>query len=254
VVWLDQGGQQRDLNLIAPPPALEDAVEHFWMQGPMPADVWRVVPDHRAHVIFTVAHGRFGLAATCCVVGARSRFCDIRVAGRILTIGARLRPGALPRLIADDAAQLTDRSVELECVAGRNGRDLVERMAQVCEHEAGRLLTGFLRERFMAAKPVARRNLIYSSGSVDQLARTLAISRRGLYDRMISDIGLSPKLMLRIERLHQALLVVNRGVLLADAAAVSGYSDQAHLTREAKCLLGEPPLAWQRRAAHFFKT
>jgi len=44
MIWLDEGGRQRGLRLIVPPPALRDQVEHFWIQETMPKTIWRIVP------------------------------------------------------------------------------------------------------------------------------------------------------------------------------------------------------------------
>ena len=67
MIWLDEGGRQRDSGLIAPPPSLCGAVEHFWIHQRLPRRRWRVVPDLSAHVIFSLA----GSTAVCRIVGAR---------------------------------------------------------------------------------------------------------------------------------------------------------------------------------------
>jgi AraC-like DNA-binding protein len=247
VIRIDDGGRHRDLGLIAPPAALLDVVEHFWIQGLLPKQLWRVVPDLSAHVIFTITSAPRGLSASCFVVGARGRYCDVDVAGRVLTIGARLRPGALPHLLRDSAAQLTDRTVALDAIVGRAGLTLVDRLTEVGRDEALRLFEEFLRERFGSATPALPQRLIRSVTSVTDLARALSLSRRGVYDRLSATVGLPPKLALRIHRLQRALLALNTGVSPSDAAATAAYCDQAHFTREAACLLGETPGAWLRR-------
>jgi AraC-like DNA-binding protein len=247
VVWIDDGGRQRDLGLIAPTAALHDVVEHFWIQGLLPKQLWRVVPDLSAHVIVSITSASRGLSASCFVVGARSQYCDINVAGRGLTIGARLRPGALPHLLRDSASQLTDRTVALDRIVGRAALTLVERMSEARQPEALRLFAEFLSERLDSARPPLPQNLIRSATSVTDLARALSLSRRGVYDRLSATVGLPPKLALRIHRLHRALFALNTGVSPSDAAATAAYCDQAHFTREATCLLGETPGAWVRR-------
>lgn len=247
VIWIDDGGRQRDLGLIVPPPALRDVVEHFWIQGLMPKPLWRVVPDLSAHVIFSITSTSRGLSASSVVVGARSRYCDINVAGRVLTIGARLRPGALPHLLRDSASQLTDRTVALDRIVGRAGLTLVEQMTEVRQDEALRVFAEFFNDRLDSATPSLPQNLIRGVTSVTDLARALSLSRRGAYDRLSTTVGLPPKLALRIHRLHRALFALNTGVSPSDAAATAAYCDQAHFTREATCLLGETPGAWVRR-------
>lgn len=253
MIWLDEGGRQRNLRLIPPPAALDGAIEHFWIQGAVPGPVWRVVPDLSAHVLFSVTNGPNGASASCRVVGARSRFFDAHTAGRTLTIGARLRPGALPHLLRDNASQLSDRSVALDCITGSAGRSLAERMAEAPQQEALKLLTEFLMERLAAAPPTFPRNLIPASTSVTEMAQVLHLSRRGVYGRLLDSVGLPPKLALRIQRLHTALYALNTRTSLADAAAHAGYADQAHFTREASCLLGQPPAIWRLRGCSFLQ-
>src|SRR5262245_60539425 len=101
VIWLDEGGRQHGLRLVAPPPALIHAVEHLWVHPALPKRAWRVVPDVSAYLIFSLLDTSAGLRADCRVVGARNRYCDIDVGERTLTIGIRLRPGALPCLLRD---------------------------------------------------------------------------------------------------------------------------------------------------------
>jgi AraC-like DNA-binding protein len=253
VIWLDEGGRQRHSKLIGPPVALRETIEHFWIQAALPKNVWRVVPDLSAHVIFSIVSGPNGLSSDCRVVGARRHSFDVCMAGRVLTIGARLTPGALAGLVRDDATQLTDRSVPLDTIVGPIGLTLVEQMMEVHPREALRLFTRFFIERIGQATPLFPRDSIRHITSVRDLARAQGISRRRAYDEFSTRVGLPPKLALRIQRLHQALIVLNTTACLADAAAHAGYSDQAHFTREAAGLLGESPATWRRRRCPFIQ-
>lgn len=252
MVRLDEGGRQRGICLIAPPAALIESIEHLWLQPQLPKSVWRVVPDVSAHVIFSFRRAGTGSAAVGRVIGARTSSFDVDMTGRVRTIGARLRPGILPSL-RDDASQITDRSVPLEDIAGRAGLTLIERMADAGRDEALELFIRFLAERLSAATPALPPHVILHSTSVTGIARTLGISRRGVYDKLSASIGLSPKRALRIQRLHRALSVLNTGASPVDAAARAGYCDQAHFTREATSLLGEPPAAWRNRGCSFLQ-
>jgi AraC-like DNA-binding protein len=245
MVRLDEGGWQRDLELIPAPAALGRAVEHFWIQKSLPKDVWRVVPDLSAYVIFSITSGPRGCLADCHVVGARSTFFDVPAAGRTLTIGVRLRPGILPQLLRDSAGQLTDRRARLEDIAGRCGARLLNQMSEASPRDAVHRLAQFLAERLDS--PTAPAELFDGMTSVSDLAFLLQRSRRSAYNRLSRTIGLAPKRALRIHRLHKALLELNRGRSLAAAAARAGYCDQAHFSRDAAGLLGEPPGVWQRR-------
>ena len=164
----------------------------------------------------------------------------------MVVIGARLRPGVLARFVRDDANRLTDRSVEIDGIFGNAGARLVEEMAGLGSDAAVGKLAAFLASSIRA--PEVRHAIQpMKATSVRELAFTMRLSRRSVYDRFRSQIGLSPKLALRIQRLHRALAAMNRGWTLAQAAAASGYSDQAHFTREAVDLVGESPAVWRRR-------
>jgi hypothetical protein len=54
-------------------------------------------------------------------------------------------------------------------------------------------------------------------------------------------LGLTPKAFLRIERAWGAHAAITQGTPLADVAADLGYTDQAHLTRDVRQLLGTTP-------------
>src|SRR5262245_35493312 len=114
MIWLDEGGRQRGLQLIVPPHRLHDDVEHFWMQETMPKKVWRIVPDINAHAICSIKAEREGLRTNAFIVGARSEFFDLDVTNHVLTIGVRFRPGRLPFLVQDSAEQFTDRSIAFD--------------------------------------------------------------------------------------------------------------------------------------------
>jgi AraC-like DNA-binding protein len=246
MIWLDQGGQQCDLALIPAPPTLGHCVEHFWVQNPVPQGMRRIVPDLNAHVIFWTTQGPRLHKANCHIVGARSTFFDLNTVGRGLTIGARLRPGVLPELLHDTAAQLTDRTVPLEDIAGRSAAWLLERMVEAEPREAVEHLAEFLTAR-LASLTAPATGLLERVTSVFELAQTLHRNRRTAYNRSTEVVGLAPKRALRIHRLHKALFELNKGRSLADAAGIAAYSDQAHFSREAVRLLGESPGVWRRR-------
>ena len=219
------------------------------MLGARPRGTWRIVPDMSAHVIFSMTELPAGSDAQCQVIGPRTVYFDAQVTGRVLVIGARLRPGALPQLVRDSAATLTDQNVAVENIFGRAGRRLVEEMMASRPEAAVRSLARFLTNTCGAPEQQPFR--FANATSVRDLAHTMSLSRRGVYDRVRSEVGVTPKRALRIQRLHRALRALNRGFGLAQAAAGAGYSDQAHFTRDAVHLVGEPPAVWRRRGCSF---
>jgi hypothetical protein len=202
MVLLDHGGRDaREVAIVAPPADLAGAIEHLWVANGTDATAspWRVVPDASSHVIATVTARAHRRTLRVVVVGARSCAADIDVRNRILTVGLRLRHGALPFLTRASARELVDRSVPVDDV----------------------LATAVLRDLEFA--PDAPAAVI-----LDQLVRRLHAALRAARDERRS---------------------------WCEIAHAAGYADQAHLTRDVRALLGEPPSAWAARgSAVSFKT
>jgi AraC-like DNA-binding protein len=253
MVRLDQGGRAaRNIQIYAPPPSLRDWVQHVSVQpGPGARGPWRVVPDISPHIIFSTT----GTAAWCRLVGARSIHADVDVEARLVTLAVRLQPGTLPALIGGHASELTDYAVDVRDVLGAEGRRLFDELPGLAPHAAAdRLMAaiaGYVRDR--EAPGVAR--ALFRGPRVEDLQRLLRLSARALHTRVVADVGLAPKRALRIARLHGALHRIGRAESLASTALNAGYSDQAHMTREFRSLLGESPTTWRRRGnADSFKN
>lgn len=253
MILLDQAGAGRsEAKLFPPSRAQEPFVEHFWAQQvcSYPSGrTWRVIPDASPHLIFVVSREDSHLKTRCALVGPRSRFTDVTMANRILTCGVRLRPGALPLLTGFPASDFTDRSVPVEDVFGARGRILLKRLIPLnSPNEAVRLISDFL-TRELAGHDCAPRFSVRGYARVEDVAAQSGLPIRTLHARLRQQVGLSPKRVLRIERLHRAL-VGSQGqqVAWAQVAANSGFADQAHMIREFGDLLGESPTLWSQRS------
>jgi AraC-like DNA-binding protein len=172
------------------------------------------------------------------------------MANRIRTCGARLRPGSLPLLTRLPAWDFTDRSVHVEEVFGGRGSLLMNRLSECTSSiQAVRALADFLgRELSGRQYPVP-----LSQGRcnrVEVMAAQAGMPIRTLHSRLMHQVGLSPKRLLRIERLHHVLTSSQvRSVPWAQLAASCGFADQAHMIREFQEFLGESPTAWRSRSA-----
>ena len=117
------------------------------------------------------------------------------------------------------------------------------------------LLVRWLAERLERARPVDWRVRSYLR-SLDgegvgpaAAAKTMGVSDRSLRGVCAEWIGLSPKVVARILRLHAGLsaLVREPETTGAAAAAGAGYADQSHFIRDSHDLLGETPEAFRAR-------
>lgn len=257
MILLDQAGAGASrTKLFSPLPAQESLVECFWTQQVCSNPIgqsWRIIPDASPHLIFVASRFK----ARCALVGARSRFADVSMAGRIFTCGARLRPGALPILTRLPASDFTDRSVPTEEAFGARGRILLERLAMLnSPNEALHLISDFLTGA-LADHDCAPRFCLGECARVEDMAAMSGLAVRTLHSRLRQHVGLSPKRALRIGRLQRALVgSQDRSTSWAQIAADSGFADQAHMIREFHDLLGESPTLWRQRSrfADLFKT
>ncbi|GAA4679891.1 helix-turn-helix transcriptional regulator [Streptomyces chumphonensis] len=126
-----------------------------------------------------------------------------------------LWPAARVRRLAGEVAGAADRGAALEAVAAR---------AAVAPDP----LHGAVARALARGRPVA------------DVARRVGLSERQLHRRSLDAFGYGPKTLARILRLQRALTRARAGAPLARVAALTGYADQAHLTREARALTGRP--------------
>ena len=259
MILLDQGGRDgTDVTLLPPPPGLARLIEHAWVdrRSHATASDWRVVADASPHLIASVTTSGETRTMRVRLVGARSHGATVDVTGRVLCVGLRLRPGALPAVIDASAREFVDRSLAIEDVFGAGVLADLElapdAAAPLILHELIRLM------RRASGQRTARKILPDSTSpawTVADLARWTGEAIRSLRERAHREIGLSPKRTLRVLRLHFAPYARRHGRSWAQVAYAAGYADQAHLTRELRALLGETPSAWEARAsAVSFKT
>lgn len=78
---------------------------------------------------------------------------------------------------------------------------------------------------------------------IDGLAGDVGWSRKRLWSRFRSQLGISPKRAAKLVRFDQAAHLLARGSAPVDAAFESGYVDQSHLHREVQAFTGLTPAA-----------
>lgn len=261
MVTLDQCGWLGPDAAVTVRPAADDLIEHAFVLDMRTAEQasWIVLPDPSAHVLVQKTLASDGSSHTSVsVVGARSVAIDVSVAAREWTVGLRLRPGALPLVTGFPAADFSDRGFPATDVWGARGARLVRAL----EHETDPLrLVGAVETFLQASNDAIRhrdwkaralsRALQVSHGTVGvaDVADRLGVSGRSLRTVGHDLIGLAPKRHARIERLYQAIRAVSRKAepRWSRAAIAAGYTDQSHLTREFRDLLGETPARFHAR-------
>ena len=259
MVLLDNGGGavRGTVVLGPPPPDLDGLVEHVVVQThPRHEPDWRIVPNLSPHLIVSVVDDGEGRRARAFLVGARSRSVAVDVNRRVVTVGVRLRPAlsgrSFLRLLPNSPIAPSRLPMPLPAACFANARLVPTPRPHFspasCSASSGMPPAKARQTPFAAALARACR--------VKGMAAILGVAERTLRDRVIREIGLSPKRALAIVRLYRALFGLQAGRRSwAAVAQAAGYADQAHLARECRALLGEPPSAWLARgSADLFKT
>ncbi len=175
---------------------------------------------------------------------------DARPPGAVL-VGARFRPGAGGAALGVPLSELLDQRVDaadLPAVpASRLPGSLTpaEALRRVADLAAD-LVTQRPPDRLVLG---AARLLDRPGASAELVADRLGISERQLRRRCQAGVGYGPRMLHRVLRFRRFLARVDasRGAAdLAAVAALAGYADQAHLTRESTRLAGLPPAALAR--------
>jgi AraC-like DNA-binding protein len=163
-----------------------------------------------------------------------------------------LTPLGARRLVGVPMSELANRTVPIDDVLGRFGRDLVQRVGEAPDWPTRfALLDDALLARLAEAPPVdpgvawsfVRIRESGGAATIGDLADELGWSHRRLIARYRDTLGLPPKLIARIVRFERLTgqLTVNPAIDWASAATACGYFDQAHLAREVRELAGITP-------------
>lgn len=166
-------------------------------------------------------------------------------------VGVRFRPGAAADVLGLHGAELADARVGVSEVWGRAEMERIESRLLDCTSaaQAAALLEDAVAARVRGTPDSAVDGVVtvlhHERTPVRELAGRLGLSERQLRRRCVDALGYGPKTLDRILRFQRfrALAVQRRDLGLADLAAVAGYADQPHLTRECGRLSGESPAA-----------
>jgi AraC-like DNA-binding protein len=148
------------------------------------------------------------------------------------------------------STELTGAVVSLEDVWGHDAGRVEERLRRARSwDERFTIANDFLGRRLDARPSVdpavahAWRRTLAGQGRVrvDRLADEVGWSRKRLWSRFRSQLGITPKRAAQLVRFDHAAHLLAAGRAAACAAAESGYVDQSHLHREVKAITGLTP-------------
>jgi AraC-like DNA-binding protein len=229
-------------------------VEHFWM---IRWDLRGVAP-HNAQ---TVSHPSVqlglqkGNSRIYGVVKGRSSHI-LRGLGEIF--GVKFRPGGFYPFLKSPLSRLTNRSIPISRVFGADAKEF-EQSVLSFEFGAVRADTAekFLRQRLpardetavLAGKIVDEICLNREIMTVDDVVARFALNKRMLQRLFDQYIGVTPKWVIRVYRLHESVERLNSGkaVDFAGLAQDLGYFDQAHFVKDFKSIVGRTPAGYVKQ-------
>jgi AraC-like DNA-binding protein len=225
--FCDRGALAVDLRVI-PHPAVMLALD----LGPGSLVVAGPAGEHRGSFVAGLGTGRSGA---------------VRVRGRNFGgVQVRLSPLIARAVLGVAPADLDGAVVSLEGLWGRQASRLAEQLSDLSSWaERFTLTDALLARRAVTSYPDpevawAWHRIVASGGlvRVESLAAEIGWSRKRLWGRFQSQLGLPPKRAVNLVRFDRAVHRLAAGDAPARVAADSGYADQSHLHRDVMALTG----------------
>lgn len=236
----------------APPPALADWLEYFWIESwdlrECAPQTREVLPHPCVHLVF--AHGRSR------IYGVQLRRFVRQLSGNERILGAKFRPGAFYPFLKEPVCSISNASIpaqqlfsgaldaEDEIVACRDERSMVE--------AASRFLVTHLPSHdpnvetvcHVVKEVVDDRSLI----RVEDIVARCGIQERTLQRLFQRYVGASASWVVKRYRIYEALeqLAAGKPSAWAILAQDLGYYDQAHFINDFRKLVGRSPSEYVR--------
>lgn len=248
------------IDRYAVPADLADVARRFWVP------VWDVPPGQvsRHEVLQYPVCLLVVEAHAARVVGVTSGLSVTHLRGTGWAVGLMLQPAAGTLLTGEPADRWVDRAEDLATALGEPGGRLVTRvraaMAPDPRDPAGRAaaieaFADLLRADLPVDDEGLRVNRVvelveHDPGllRVEQLGAQAGLGERALQRLVRRRVGLSPKWLIQRRRLQEAAERLRDGrTSVADVAALLGYADQPHLTRDFRRVTGLTPGSFAAR-------
>lgn len=168
----------------------------------------------------------------------------------IACVQVRLSPVIAHSILGASPGELAGAVVPLGDLWGREAARIREQLADASSWQERFAFTdALLTRRHLAGRPVdpevawAWRRILGTRGQVrvDALAAGAGWSRKRLWSRFRSQVGLPPKHAAKLVRFDHAAHRLVAGEGAARVAADTGYADQSHLHREVMAFAGATP-------------
>ena len=240
------------LHRYAPEAELDGLVQRFWVPvWSVPAgqeSVQRVLQYPVCLFVITADYARF--------YGVVPGLSTTTLTGDGWAVGVMLAPAAGHLLTGTSVTQFTDRFVDVRDVLGDDG--LVERVRAAMApdprapeaHAAALQAYGDALRPYLPVDPegeLVNRLVAHVEGHRDvlrvaQLCEAFDLTERALQRLVARRLGLTPKWLISRRRLQEAAERLRQDPgSMSELAAVLGYADQAHFTRDFSRVTGTTP-------------
>jgi AraC-like DNA-binding protein len=250
-----------------PAPPLDTLVENLWWLGDAPEHAReRIIPSGTFELVVNLDEdeirvydpdGGIRRHAGAVVSGTYRKGFVVDTREHASLVGVHFKPGGARAFIGDRADALVDAHVEVGALwspaaADRlrdelcGARTPAERFAILERTLRGRLIPSLAEPRLVQAL------LSSPHASIARIAAQLGCSHRRFIERFSAEVGMTPKLFLRVQRLQCALALASGAIRpsWAQLARRCGYFDQSHLIRDFVDLAGVSPVEYARRRSH----
>jgi len=164
-------------------------------------------------------------------------------------VAIRFRPGAAPGFLGVPASEFRDGNVALAELWRTRAEALEERLHAASPADARAALEEAVARTDPVDPAVAAVVRVLATSPRNPVAEAVGLSERQLRRRCTAALGYGPKTLERIVRFRRFLRLAEARPAdgLAYLAALAGYADQAHLTRECVRLAGVTPRSLRER-------
>jgi AraC-like DNA-binding protein len=235
-----------------PPADLAAWIDSYWMvTWDLPEHyLQETLPHPNIHFVFE--------KGKCVIFGTSTRKFSRMLEGKDGVFGVKFRPGGFRPFIKGPVADLLNCVVPATRFFGQETAALQNTLASL-SWKTDKMIeasNAFFRARLPAPDPkidlaaeivrliVERREI----KTVADLKANTGIGIRKLQRLFSEYVGVSPKWVIRRNRLHELVGILNSGVQpnWPQVALELGYFDQAHLINEFKSIVGSPPAEYQK--------
>jgi AraC-like DNA-binding protein len=242
-------GRRIEAHAYAPSEDLRDVVSTLWsgqwdLEGE-PPHVTELVGDPCVNLVCEQGGAHAGSR----VVGVWTRLWRLELRDRGRVRGVKLRAGAVRAFVPAPAVRLSNRITPLLSIFDDASALEQAVLAPDDDAEAFAAFEPWLRahrssvDTSVAVQIVERIAADPEITTVERLADVAGFGPRALQRLFREHVGASPKWVIRCNRLQEVALRIERGdgPTLAALAAELGYTDQAHLARDFKSVVGKAP-------------